>query len=74
MKRLVIVLGCWLLTLGQMPVAYAQTEVADSTQLTLDSLTRELQAMKLKEMLMRDALDRNGQLARLDSMRKTVGP
>ena len=45
-------------------------EPVDTFQLTVDSLMRELQEMKLKEMLMRDALDKSGETARQDSIRR----
>ena len=42
----------------------------DSTRLMIDSLMRELQEMKLKEMVMQAALDKSGETLRQDSMRK----
>lgn len=45
-------------------------ESVDSTQLRMDSLMRELQEAKLREMVMRDALDKSGETARQDSIRK----
>ncbi len=45
-------------------------EAVDSVQLMIDSLNRELQQMKLQEMVMRDALDKSGETARQDSIRR----
>ena len=42
----------------------------DSTRLMIDSLMRELQEMKLKEMVMQEALAKNGETLRQDSIRK----
>ena len=42
----------------------------DSVHLKVDSLTRELQEMKMRELMMRDALDKSGETARQDSTRK----
>ena len=44
--------------------------IADSTQFVIDSLTRELQEMKLKEIVMKQALDKSGETMRQDSIRK----
>ena len=41
-------------------------------QLTIDSLTRELQQMKLKELVMQEALDHSGETSRRDSLRQAA--
>ena len=46
----------------------AQTD--SLSQHVIDSLTRELQEMKLKEMVMQEQLDKSGETARLDSIRQ----
>ena len=45
-------------------------ETVDSAQLMIDSLNRELQQMKLQEIMMREALDKSGETARQDSIRR----
>ena len=50
-------------------VGHAQN---DTVQLMIDSLTRELKEMKLKELLMQEALDKNGETARADSLRRAA--
>ena len=47
-----------------------RAQQVDSSQLTIDSLQRELQNMKMREMLMQHALDSTGLSARMDSMRR----
>ena len=59
----------WCLFLAAMLSGHAQNDV-DSTQLMIDSLTRELQEMKLKEIVMQQALDKSGETVRQDSIRK----
>ena len=53
---------CWVLT------GCAQEQ--DSVQQRMDSLQRELHEMKMKEMVLRNALDESGRGAREDSLRK----
>lgn len=48
----------------------AQADVVDSMQTRLDSLTRELQQMRLNEMMIQHALLESGRSAREDSLRK----
>ena len=66
MKRLVLL---WCLSLCAALAGRAQR---DSVQLTIDSLTRELQQMKLKELVMQEALDRSGETSRRDSLRQAA--
>ena len=49
---------------------YGQTDSTGTAQTTIDSLLRELQEMKLREMVMREALDKSGETSRQDSIRK----
>ena len=51
-------------------VGFAVQAQIDSTRLMIDSLTRELKEMKLKEMLMQEALEHSGETARMDSLRQ----
>jgi hypothetical protein len=51
-------------------VGFAVQAQTDSTRLMIDSLTRELKEMKLKEMLMQEALEHSGETARMDSLRQ----
>ncbi len=51
-------------------VGFAVQAQTDSTRLMIDSLTRELKEMKLKEMLMQEALEQSGETARMDSLRQ----
>lgn len=62
MKRLIFLL---FLLLPLMAVA----QEPDSAQLVMDSLKRELQELRLKEIIMQHALDSTGQSAREDSLR-----
>jgi len=64
MKKIIsiLLLACWIL-LGS-----AQEQ--DSVQLRMDSLQRELQEMKMKELVLRNALDESGRGVREDSLRK----
>ena len=64
MKKILSIwlLVCWVL------VSSAQEQ--DSVQLRMDSLQRELQEMKMKELVLRNALDESGRGAREDSLRK----
>ena len=48
------------------------TEQQDSVQLVMDSLRREVQELKLKEMMMQHVLDSTGRSAREDSMRQAL--
>lgn len=66
MKRLVLL---WCLSLCAVLAGRAEK---DSVQLTIDSLTRELQQMKLKELVMQEALDRSGETSRRDSLRQAA--
>ena len=56
--------------LGAQAEKSGKTEPTDSLQLEMDSLKRELQAMRLKELAMQQVLDSTGQSAREDSLRK----
>ena len=64
MKKIIsiLLLVCWVL------VGSAQEQ--DSVRLRMDSLQRELQEMKMKELVLRNALDESGRGAREDSLRK----
>ena len=64
MKKIIsiLLLVCWVL------VSSAQEQ--DSVRLRMDSLQRELQEMKMKELVLRNALDESGRGAREDSLRK----
>ncbi len=64
MKKIISIwlLVCWVL------VSSAQEQ--DSVRLRMDSLQRELQEMKMKELVLRNALDESGRGAREDSLRK----
>ena len=64
MKKIIsiLLLACWIL------VGSAQEQ--DSVQLRMDSLQRELQEMKMKELVLRNALDESGRGVREDSLRK----
>ena len=64
MKKILSIwlLVCWVL------VSSAQEQ--DSVQLRMDSLQRELQEMKMKELVLRNALDESGRGVREDSLRK----
>ena len=53
---------CWVLT--------SSAQEQDSVQQRMDSLQRELHEMKMKEMVLRNALDESGRGAREDSLRK----
>lgn len=66
MKRGILAIG---LMLCAVFAGHAQN---DTVQLMIDSLTRELKEMKLKELLMREALDKNGETARADSLRRAA--
>ncbi len=66
MKRGILAIG---LMLCVVLVGHAQN---DTVQLMIDSLTRELKEMKLKELLMQEALDKNGETARADSLRRAA--
>ena len=57
-----MLLVCWVLVSG------AQEQ--ESVRLRMDSLQRELQEMKMKELVLRNALDESGRGAREDSLRK----
>jgi len=59
----------WLLLLGCLLTAWAQ-QPADSMRQRMDSLVRELQEMKLKELVMRDKLEESGRSAREDSLHR----
>lgn len=65
MKRYFVVL-CWSLFMAV--VCFAQVDSLQ--QLVIDSLTRELQEMKLKEIVMQEALYKSGELSRQDSIRR----
>ena len=70
-ERLKTLLFCLLmLPIGIQAEGKSETETIDSVQLAMDSLKRELQAMKLKELTMQHMLDSTGQTAREDSLRK----
>ena len=64
MKRIysILMLVCWVLT--------GSAQLSDSMQQRMDSLQRELQEMKMKELVLRNALDESGRSAREDSVRK----
>ena len=64
MKKILSIwlLVCWVL------VSSAQEQ--DSMRQRMDSLQRELQEMKMKELVLRNALDESGRDAREDSLRK----
>lgn len=64
MKRMIslLLLTCWVLT--------GSAQEHDSVQLRMDSLQRELQEMKMMELVLRNALDESGRGAREDSLRK----
>ena len=64
MKKIIsiLLLVCWVL------VSSAQEQ--DSVRQRMDSLQRELQEMKMKELVLRNALDESGRGAREDSLRK----
>ena len=64
MKKIIsiLLLVCWVL------VSSAQEQ--ESVRLRMDSLQRELQEMKMKELVLRNALDESGRGAREDSLRK----
>ena len=64
MKKIIsiLLLACWIL------VGSAQEQ--DSVQQRMDSLQRELQEMKMKELVLRNALDESGRGVREDSLRK----
>ena len=67
-KNLIILLFVLLL-----PFTVVQAQDAaetDSVQLVMDSLRREVQELKLKEMMMQHVLDSTGRSAREDSLRK----
>lgn len=53
---------CWVLT--------GSAQEQDSVRQRMDSLQRELHEMKMKEMVLRNALDESGRGAREDSLRK----
>ena len=60
MKKIIsiLLLVCWVL------VSSAQEQ--ESVRLRMDSLQRELQEMKMKELVLRNALDESGRGARED--------
>ena len=64
MKKIIsiLLLVCWVL------VSSAQEQ--DSMRQRMDSLQRELQEMKMKELVLRNALNESGRGAREDSLRK----
>lgn len=64
MKQIItiMVLACWVLMSGAQEV--------DSVKQRMDSLQRELHEMKMKELVLRNALDESGRGAREDSLRK----
>ena len=64
MKKILSIwlLVCWVL------VSSAQEQ--DSMRQRMDSLQRELQEMKMKELVLRNALNESGRDAREDSLRK----
>ncbi len=47
-----------------------KAEQTDSAQLVIDSLSRQLQQLQLREAMMQHLLDSTGQTARLDSLRR----
>ena len=51
-------------------VPQTETKLPDSVQLLVDSLIRELQAVKIKELVMQSSHDASGQTAYEDSVRK----
>ena len=61
---------CTLTIFLMLCVGFAVQAQTDSTRLMIDSLTRELKEMKLKEMLMQEALEHSGETARMDSLRQ----
>ena len=58
-----------LLLLALFPL-FALAKVADSAQYTIDSLRRELEELRLKEIVMKQALDSTGESARIDSIQR----
>lgn len=64
MKKIIsiLLLVCWVLVSSALE--------QDSVRLRMDSLQRELQEMKMKELVLRNALDESGRGAREDSLRK----
>ena len=58
----ILLMLCWVLT--------GSAQEQDSVQLRMDSLQRELHEMKMKELVLRNALDESGRGAREDSLRK----
>ena len=58
----ILLMLCWVLT--------GSAQEQDSVQQRMDSLQRELHEMKMKEMVLRNALDESGRGAREDSLRK----
>ena len=64
MKRIysILLLACWTLMVSG--------QSSDSMQQRMDSLQRELHEMKMKELVLRNALDESGHAAREDSIRK----
>ncbi len=65
MKRLPILL----LLLVAMTMSM-KAEQTDSAQMVIDSLSRQLQQLQLREAMMQHMLDSTGQTARLDSLRR----
>lgn len=59
-----------LLLLLVLPLNGAAETGPDSTQLVMDSLRREVQELRLKEMMMKHVLDSTGRSAREDSIRQ----
>lgn len=53
-------------------VPQSSNMLPDSVQLLVDSLIRELQAVKIKELVMQNSLDAKGQTAYEDSVRKAT--
>ena len=62
-------LAILLFLLSATPVR-AQQEPSDSAQAVIDSLLREVQELKLKELVMQNALEASGEQARMDSLRQ----
>ena len=58
----ILLMLCWVLT--------GSAQEQDSVQQRMDSLQRALHEMKMKEMVLRNALDESGRGAREDSLRK----
>ena len=58
----ILLMLCWVLT--------GSAQEQDSVRQRMDSLQRELHEMKMKEMVLRNALDESGRGAREDSLRK----